>query len=133
MEREIFCTEPHRTGKVFIRVRHCPYRVSHSTLLLHKSTAFYGVNGEAARQSISSEAWPTGQRGMVPQQCQQQHPLHSASEESRLRICPASRYFLVPSGSPQPASSAFQATQQHGLQPPHNMAATHATANGKIA
>lgn len=72
-----FALKPHRTGEVFIRVRHCPYRISHPV-----HTAFYGVSGEAARQSISSGAWPTGQRGMASQQCQQQHPLRSGSEES---------------------------------------------------
>lgn len=89
-----FCTvELHRIGEVFIRVRHCPYRISHSV-----RSAFYGVSGKAARPSISTEAWPTGQRGMTPQQCQQQHPLRSGSEESWLRIHP--RRFPVPSGSP---------------------------------
>lgn len=93
MEREVFALELHRIGEVFIRVRHCPYRISHSV-----RSAFYGVSGKAARPSISTEAWPTGQRGMTPQQCQQQHPLRSGSEESRLRIHP--RRSPVPSGSP---------------------------------
>lgn len=126
MEREVFALELHRIGEVFIRVRHCPYRISHSV-----RSAFYGVSGKAARPSISTEAWPTGQRGMTPQQCQQQHPLRSGSEE--IAAPNPSTSLSSPIWLTSPASSAFQGAQEHGVQPPRNMAATHGTADGKIA
>lgn len=109
MEREVFALKPHRTGKVFIRVRRCPDCISHSV-----HSALRGACGEAARQSISTAAWPTGQRGMAPQQCQQQHPLRSASRELCLQIHPVA--FQPHLAHPDLPAVLCKQPRVHGLQ-----------------
>lgn len=126
MEREVFALELHRIGEAFIRCQALP--VSHFTLrplcflwsqwqscqAIHQHWSLANRTERDDTSAVPTAAPPPlWIRGIAA-------PNPSTSLSSPIWLT-------------SPASSAFQGAQEHGVQPPRNMAATHGTADGKIA